>query len=373
MAGLFSNLFKKKEQSIIGVDIGSSAIKVVQLRRSRGKAVLETYGALALGPYAGVQVGKATNLPVNKLVQALSDILKEAKVSTKSGGIAIPFSSSLMTVIELPLLDEKQLAQMIPLEARKYIPVPITEVKLDWTVMPRDQFKEGEGPIPEEEKKEVKKEKVEQTDVLLVAIHNDTIRNYQEIIQKTELGLDFFEIEIFSTMRSVLDDNTKPVMVFDMGAASTKMYIVDRGAVRSSHTVNRGSQDITGAISTSLGIPIDQAEIMKRTIGYSTQPQHHDLANAISLTLDHVFSEAKQVLLNFGTKYHKTVEKVYLVGGGSTMKDFDVLAERGLGVQVLLGDPFAKVEAPAFLNDLLRKNGPEFAVALGIALRKLQE
>lgn len=374
MANFFSSLFKKNDGSVLGIDIGSSAIKVVQLRRRGGRAVLETYGALALGPYAGIEIGRATNLPVEKIVTALTDILREAKTTTKTSGIAIPFSASLMTVIELPQVDQKQLAQMVPIEARKYIPVPISEVNLDWTIIPRDQVKEEELVAVGGGKR------VPKADILLVAIHNDTLRNHEEIVKRVGLDVGFFEIEIFSTIRSVLDQNTEPVMILDIGAGTTKIYIVERGIVHTSHTINRGSQNITTTIATSLNLPIDQAEIMKRATGWSaadaanvTNPASKNLADMIALNLDFVFSEAKHVLTNYQAKHRKSVQKVVLVGGGATMKGFSELAQKNLEAPVVLADPFSKVEAPAFLTDVLRKNGPEFAVALGLALRKLQE
>ncbi|MFO0718485.1 MAG: type IV pilus assembly protein PilM [Candidatus Paceibacterota bacterium] len=372
MFNFLKNLFQKKNASVIGIDIGSSAIKIVQIRKKGGRAVLETYGALALGPYAGVSVGKATNLPIEKLVVALGDIIKEAKVTTKKGGIAIPFSSSLMSVIEMPDVSVKQLATMVPLEARKYIPVPISEVSLDWSIIPKDQLKSEH--IPEDAEKG-KVQKLGKTEVLVVAIHNDTIAEYQDIVKKADLDANFFEIEIFSTMRSVVDQSPEPVMILDIGAASTKLYIVERGGIRVSHTINRGSQDITSSISASLGVSVEQAEIMKRSVGYENTPSTDgkDVVSLITLTLDFIFSEARRVMFNYQQKYQKNVSKVILVGGGAAMKGVSEVAKKNLQTEVVAGDPFAKVEAPAFLVDILRSNGPEFAVALGIALRRLQE
>ena len=111
---------------MLGVDIGTSAIKVVQLRRERGRVILETYGAIALGPYAGVEVGRATSLPGEKIAEALKDVIREANVTTTDAAIAIPYSSSLISIIKLPSSVENQLAQVVPIEARKYIPVPIS-------------------------------------------------------------------------------------------------------------------------------------------------------------------------------------------------------------------------------------------------------
>lgn len=138
MVNFLQNIFKKTDDSVIGVDIGSSSIKIVQLRKKRGRAILETYGEIALGPYTGIAVGQVTSLPADKIAEAIKDLIREANVTTLSAGVSIPFKSSLVTLMELPVTDEKQLKEMIPLEARKYIPVPISEITLDWWVIPRE-------------------------------------------------------------------------------------------------------------------------------------------------------------------------------------------------------------------------------------------
>ena len=112
-----STLFKK-ESSVLGIDIGSSAIKVVQVKKKRGRAVLETYGELALGPYAGTEVGRAASLPVEKVIEALKDILKESKCTSVSCGVSLPLSSSLITFITIPPVPEKQVGDVIAIEAR---------------------------------------------------------------------------------------------------------------------------------------------------------------------------------------------------------------------------------------------------------------
>jgi type IV pilus assembly protein PilM len=370
----FGNLVKKQGESVLGIDLGSSSIKVVQLRKKAGKAVLETYGELALGPYAGTEIGRATSLPNDKLTEALKDLIKESNVNTKSAGISIASASSLLSFIRMPEMDQKQLAAMIPIEARKYIPVPITEVALDWWVIPKEEnsFSEFEKPpaMPTATG-EVSKEKG--IDVLLVVIHNDVLSKLSQISADAGLDTSFYEIEVFSSMRSVVDQSLESVMIFDMGAGSTKLNIVERGILRSSHTINRGSQEITLAISRSLGTSVGDAEHIKRTIGLSAEPDNKSVKEIISLNLDYIFAETNRVISSYERKYNKSVSKVVLTGGGTLLKGFLDLARTRFQTEVIAGDPFAKTEAPAFLEPVLRTAGPEFAVAIGIALRKLQE
>jgi type IV pilus assembly protein PilM len=234
LTSFFANFAHDRSASVLGVDIGSSAIKVVQLRRDRGRAILETYGALALGPYANTEIGRATSLPAEAIVRALMDVLREANITAKDAALSIPYAASLVSVIKVPKVEERKLAQMIPIEARKYIPVPITEVMLDWYAIP------DSSKTPADER-----QAASQTSVLLVAIHNDTIAKYQDIVKNSALSASFFEIEVFSTVRSSLDRGIAPVAILDMGASSTKLYITERGIVRESHIINRGGQDIT--------------------------------------------------------------------------------------------------------------------------------
>lgn len=357
------DFLKKSDTSVLGIDIGTSSIKVVQLKKKRGKAVLETYGELALGPYAEVEVGRATNLSTEKVSSALIDLLREAKTTTKQCGVAIPIGSSLLAVIELPSVSEKELSEMIPLEARRYIPVPISEVSLDWSVIPK------QNSIQLESDEEKKGEKIE---VLIVAIHNDTIARYREIMKAAGLNSSFIEIEIFSTIRAVLGDVMGTVAVFDMGASSTKLYIVERGIVKSSHTINRGSQDITMALGASLGLSVTEAENLKRGFGEKRENEK-DISETIELSMDYIFDETNRALINYEMKYNKSVSKVILTGGGVGYKGLLPLAQKNIETPVELGNPFAKVEFPAFLEEILRETGPEFSVAVGVALRKLQE
>lgn len=370
----FSRFFNRSEPSVLGIDIGSSAIKIVQIKKHNGQAVLETYGELALGPYAGATIGQSVSLPADKIATALTDLMaeKEVNITTSKCGISIPFASSLMTVIEFPQVSQKQLAVMVPLEARKYIPVPISEVMLDWSIIPRTEVKIEDHPEGFAlAQSGLANANIPKIDVLVVAIHNDTIARYKEIVTRAGLDAGFFEIEIFSTMRAVLDETLSPVMIMDMGSASTKLYVVERGIIKSSHTINRGSQDITTTISKSMGITLEEAEIMKREAG-ALGPDKN-LTDIITLNLDFIFEEANRTLLAFEKKYNKAVSKVILIGGGAALKGLADLAKNSFKTEVMAGNPFGKIATPAFLERVLRETGPEFAVSVGIALRKLSE
>src|SRR3989344_6389610 len=211
-AKIFAKFFNKSE-SVLGIDIGSSSIKVVQLKKQNGKAILETYGELGLGPYAGMAVGQAVVLSTDKQIEAMRDILREANVTALRAAVALPLRSSLLKVIELPSYKEDQINRMVPIEARKHIPVPIAEVNLDWWAIPKREF---QSPTEESSQNESLPEK---TEVLLVAVHKTTVKSHQEIIATLGLTASTLEIETFSSMRSVLPRDISATALLDVGAS----------------------------------------------------------------------------------------------------------------------------------------------------------
>lgn len=359
MSFLDSLFGKKKSGSVIGVDIGSSSLKVVQLRREGGTAVLETYGEIALGPYASAEVGQATNLPAEKIAETLKDLLREANVTSTNAGLSIPFSRSLLTLVSLPRrADPEEQKTVISLEARKYIPVPVQEVQLDWFIVP-EALPEGTTPSTN-------------VQVLLVAVHNDELSLLQKVVEGANLQASFFEIEIFSTIRSVVDEPVKPVLVLDIGASATKVYVVERGVVALSHNIRQGGQDVTRTIASAHGLEISKAEASKKEHGFGGSSAPYD-RKTVELVFSRIFDEARRALTKYETAHQKSVSALVLTGGGGVTKDLAEYAKSFFSIDVRVADPFSKTSAPAFMRPVLGEIGPEFAVAVGLALRKLEE
>ena len=354
--------------SAIGIDIGSSSIKVVEIKKKEGKATLSTYGIIGLGPYAELDLGRVTNLPVEKIIEALNETLKQSGVTTNSGALAMPVQSSLIFTIELPLnVKKSEMASIVTTEARRYIPVPITEVSLDWSLLPKKEV-----TFLEANSEGIPSTSTEKAEVLVVAIQNDVISKYRSIVDGCKLNIPFFEIEVFSSIRSNLEHELSLVLLIDFGASRTKLSVVEFGTVKSFHVIGRGGADITDSVSKSLSISFTEAEKMKREFGLYGDPNEKNLADIIKIHTDYIFSETNNVLLGYEKKYNRTVSKVILTGGGALLKGLKEVAENNFKAEVEIGRPFNKVVAPAFLDKVLEATGPEFAVAVGLALRKLQ-
>ncbi len=380
MAFSLSSIFKNfpsmgtsQETSVLGLDIGASSAKIVQLRASRGIAVLETYGEIALGPYGNQPVGKVVKLPPEKIAEAITDLMKEANVTSRTGGISIPFSGSLVSVLDLPKVDEESLKRIIPIEARKYIPVPVSEVTLDWFIIPHQ---EGEQSAFDQlqDKAAVR---VKGQEVFLVAIHNNLLNQYQTISATAGVKTNFYEVEIFSAVRSTLAHGIAPILVVDLGAATTKIYVVERGIVRLTHLLTLGGQHMTETLGRTMTWEFDKSERVKREHGLMDSTafsvdENDKIKTALLSTLSRVFSEVNRVLLSYGQRYNKNVSRIVLTGGGASLPGLAVYAKQNMSAEVEIANPFAHTEAPAFLETVLREIGPGFSVSVGLALRGLR-
>lgn len=372
MSFFTKNIFSTPETSVIGIDIGSSSLKIVQVKKKKGKAVLETYGEIALGPYSKLATGQVVNMTIAEISAVIKDLIREAEITTMKGGMAIPLKLSLLSVIEIPPVAESELATVIPLEARKYIPVPISEVTMDWFVIPTPRDTTLEFVESDSENKKFQSEQSKKLEVLLVAIHNQVLNNYTSIVKDTELQTSFFEVEAFATARACLSGENAPVMVIDLGASSTKTYIIDNGILVSSHILTKGGQDITFSISKGLGVTFDQAEHLKRSLGKGTVTEEDKIIELLSIHQEYILSEVGTMINQFQRKFNKTVQKILLTGGGANLHGFIDSARKTFACEVSLAAPFAKLETPVFLQETLLNTGTAFASAIGLALRALQ-
>lgn len=366
----FSNLFKGSGSgSAIGVDIGSSSIKIVQLKNENGIAVLETYGAVSFGSYVqNSYLGQSVNPTHDQTISAINDLIQEANITTLISAVAIPSASSLVFLLELPAtVSQKDLGTVIPLEARRYIPVPITEVSLDWWVVPHDEVLEGN----EDSGDGGQAKKIRPTRVLVAAIHNEALGRFQEVVRDAKLSADFFEIEMFSNVRSCVGKDLSTIALVDFGAAKTKVTIVYRGVLQDFHIVNRGAQDLTRILSTGLNVPLTKAEEIKKKYGLVPSDEYKETANILSGSLEYTMAEINNIILSYEKKYSQSIDRIMITGGGAALPGLVEYMTTKLPAPVVKANPFSHVKTPAFLDPVLAEVGPEFGVALGLAMRKL--
>ena len=356
------SLFDRR-RSVLGIDIGSSSVKLVQLRLEKERAVLETYGELAAGPYGAKSVGQAVQLAEEKASEIVRDLIQETGASSRDAIISLPLHHSFVTSVDIPPLRNEDLDTVMQYEARRYIPIPLSEVVMDWWKVPDEEARSEENSIATSPK--------QQSKVLLVAVPKDIVEKYKKILADVDIKVESFEVETFSIMRSVLGRERSTVLLVDFGAVGTKMTVVERGIVRLSHSFDKGFQGITLALSESLGIGFERAEQLKRETGLSSHMENQGMMKVMIPLLDYLLIEIERFAVGYTKKYNGTISKIYITGGGAGMAGFSDYIVKRFGVEVLVGNPFVRIEYPAFFQPVLKEISPSFATAVGLALRGL--
>ena len=342
------------KSGVLGIDIGSSTIKIVQLHDVKGVPTLETYGELQLGPYEGIDLGRNTHLHPQKTIEALVDILREAGATSKDASFALSYNSSFTTTISVPTIDQTKIGQMIPVEARKYIPVSLNKVSLDWFPL----------TLNEEEKK---------TTVLISAIYTEALTRYESIMRGSGLTPIGSEIEMFSSIRATLSPKDGVVVILDCGALSTRMYIIKRGIVGKTHSVLLSGVELTHALEEALQIEFKDAEDLKREVGLYGKEDDSRIQKALIPVLERGLRELHTVMRRYEESESVSVEKIVLCGSGALLLGLSEYIQDMFSRPVSVATPFSKVAYPAFLEDTLSLTGPSFTIAVGVALTAFED
>ena len=343
------NPFKALPKSFLGVDIGTFSIKIVEISLLGKKKKLENYGeikpeAFYEKPFRAFEKNTLT-LSSQDVAQVISSILKEAKIKTKESCFSIPDFSSFFTTISLPSMSKEELSQAVKYEARQHIPLPLSEVTLDWQII-------GEGKI------------------LLVAVPNEVIYQYQEIAKNSQLKLRAMEAEVFGLSRALVKNQT-PVFLVDIGARSTTCSIVDQGVVKLSHSFDTSGNDFTDAIARGLNLDYSKAEELKKKRGLISTDQT-DTRELLMPLIDLILNEIGKIHQNFLQTENKEIGKIILGGGSALLPGLKEYFSEQLEKPVEVANPFADFHYPPLLAQTLKKMGPSYSIAVGAALRSLE-
>lgn len=350
----WGNFFSDKPTHVVGIDVGTYSTKVVQLRYEKEHGILETYGELLNEGYFSPETKEVgfSHHSDAEIVAILQDLLKEANVTSKEVVFSVPAGSSFITTITFPQVSEKELVSAIPYEARRYIPIPISEVVLDWEVL---------GTTEERDKMEV----------LLIAVPREIVEKFKRIAEGAGLHLRSLEVETFSVIRSIGRSEAAPTLFINLGHLATTIAIADRGRLRVSHNFSRGSHELTRTLSRGLNISLERAEAIKREVGMSEKLEEREIASVIAPFVENLYAEIERFVAIYNRKAPRTVQKINLTGGGSNLKGLVEHTVSKFGVEVARGNPFSQIVAPAFMQPTLREIGPSFSVAMGLSLHEI--
>lgn len=357
-------MFKSK-QGYLGIDIGGASIKLVELRSEAGRPRLVTYGYLD----QSADIVKS-NLKANqeRVIFLIRRILKEANVGSNQVVAALPSFSVFTSVITLPQMSEKELASAVKWEAKKFVPMPIEEMVLDWKVIKKvdkdekEEKEKGSRILGEKKGKNLK--------ILLTAAPKNLVQRYIFIFNELKLELLTLETESLALERSLVDSETAPVMIIDIGAQATDISIVHDNIPILSRSIDAGGNTITKAIVNSLNIDEERAEQFKRDFGmYSTAENR--VPKTIEFVIGSIINEIKHCLNLYQGQSQAPIEKIILAGGSAYLPNLPQYFSSLLNIKVHIGNPWSRLSYPEELTPVLEEIGPRFSVAIGLALRNM--
>jgi type IV pilus assembly protein PilM len=347
-----------KSKSQLGVDIGSSNIKIVQLRAQDNKFVLETYGLVNVS----YQIASKDNQPsIAQTAQLLKTLMSKAKTTTNKVVASLPNSAVFTSVIEMPKIPEEELKTAVEFEAKKYIPLPLEEIALSWSVIEDKRSKIGKDT----NLATLKKTPDGKIKVLLTAVPTTVIDNYIKVFEIAGLEPQALEIESLSLIRSLVGEDLNTIILIDIGAKNTSINLVDGGYLRVSKNLNVGGDTITSSIAQSLSVNFARAEQFKKDFGLTGSGQQ--IPQVMRPILDIIKSEASQLISLFESRGER-IDKILLSGGGSklpNLKEYFSL----LGKPVVLSNPWSQIIYPSNLKPVVEPLGLNLAVATGLAMR----
>ncbi len=351
------SLFPK---SSVGIDIGTSDIKVVQLSFFAGRIKLENYGqisskALYQKPFRTFE--KSTLLlSTQDIVRAIKAIFEEAKIKTKTAYFSIPDFATFFTTFELPPMTKEEIPFAVEAEARKHIPLPLSEVAWDWQLI---------GKIPFMGKERFR--------ILLVSVPKEVVNQYELIAKSLEIESCALEAETFSLVRAFFEKD-KIISIIDIGARTTSCSIIEGKILKISRSFDSSEDKFIQAISKSLGVTPNLAEEMKKRYGLlpTEIPEGKEVRKVLVPLINSLLRDIEQTFLKFKNIEGKEIEKIILAGGGANLPGLLQYFQNYFKKEVEIANPFKRIYFPAILEETLKEMGPSFSVAVGLAQRAFE-
>jgi type IV pilus assembly protein PilM len=355
--------------AFLGLDLGTSTLKVVELIDRRKRIEVTTYGQanvpnLLIDPPGSVD--DALRLTGN----TISQMLERAAVTTDTVIAALPNSVVFSTVLELPDLPEVEMGKAVHFAARDIVPANLDDMVLGWSRV-------GTKPHLESTSEAATNAAAPQAapivqtatiPVFVTAAPKVIIERYTRLIELLQLRLFALEVETFPLARSLLNTSTDSATLVDLGDQVTTIHVIDRGTAHVSHTLEVGGNAITEALARAMNISREEAERQKSTQGLlSGSPAA--VRSVIEDKMKLIANEARRVIEVDAKKTGRKVQKVILIGGGANLPGLTEWYNKYVNLPTAVGNPWRELSYPQGLEARLSELGPRYAVAVGLALR----
>ena len=351
---MFGLLGKRKQTQMLGVDISSTTVKLIELSQSGDRYRVEAYSVASLPLDAVVE--KSIN-NVEDVANSLRSVHAQSRSKNKLVVAAVAGSSVITKVLSMPAgLKDDDLETQLTLEADQYIPYPLDEVSIDFEV---------QGPSAG---------RTDMVDVLLAACRRETIDSRVEALEAAGLTAKLMDVEAyameraFELVKSQADiDDKSTVAIVDIGATMTTLSVLHRGKTVYTREQLFGGKQLTDEIMRRYGLPLEEAGLAKKQGGLPDDYEPDVLEPFREAVVQQV---GRSLQFFFSSSDFNGVDCIFLAGGVASMDGLVAMVAERLGTQVVVANPFADMTVSPKVNAVaLNSDAPAMMIACGLALR----
>ncbi len=348
-------LFSKKAQSLLGIDISSSSVKLLELSRSGGRYRVEAY---AVEPLPQNAVVEKNIVELEGVGQAIAKVIAKARTNVKSAAVAVAGSAVITKVIEMEGgVSDDELENQLKIEADQYIPYPLEEVALDFEVLGPSARNPG------------------RVEVLLAACRRENVEVREAALALADLSAKVVDVEAYALERacSLLDSqignggHEQTVAVVDIGATMTTLSVLHKGRTIYSREQLFGGLQLTEEIQRRYGLSWEEAGLAKKKGGLPDDYQSEVLQPFKEAVVQQV---SRSLQFFFASGQFNDVDCILLAGGTASIPGLDKLIQQKIGTRTLIANPFADMALSNKVNPgVLASDAPALMIACGLAMR----
>ena len=333
-----------------GLDIGSSAIRLVELK---GDGPTKTLSRYAYVPIQGNISRSDAPADRQKLAEIIKDLVSKSGVSTKNVAVGLYTQKVFTTVFELDRAQKSELASAIKYQVDSIIPTPINDSTIDWEVI---------GDSPKDASK---------IEILLSSITNEYLENLLNMLESIKLNVIAFEPDTMAISRALVSPSDKQTQVIlDFGSLSTDLVVVGNGVAYLSRSIPMGVQTMVRSIAQNLNIDVNQANQFLFKFGLETDKMQGKLIEALEYPLESLFGEISKSIKYYMNRYpNSSVAKIVITGGLTSVPGFSNNLATKVGINVEQGNAWRNVIFNKSKSNELRTLSSQFGVAVGLAER----
>jgi type IV pilus assembly protein PilM len=339
---------KSKRVDVVGLDIGTSAVKAVELRPQGSGYELAAFG-LAHVPNGAIQGGEVKDPAA--VQQAIRAALGQGGVQATDAVIGVSGGSVIAKRVNLPKMSPGELGESIRWEAEQHIPFDIDDVNIDFQILRQD------GP---------------QLEVMLVAVKKGKVQSYADVVAACGLSVVVVDVDVFAleTQHEHNDPGhgNEVVALVNIGHETTNTNILQGGVNVYARDIFVGGRQYASTVAQRFDLPLAEAEAIVR--GEQGSVSWAEVEPVLDLVSQEIGQEIQRTLDYFGTTAeHERIQRIFLSGGCALIPGLQEFLAGQWGIEVIRANPFQRIEAGAGVNGSLEKLAPLAAVATGLAMR----